>query len=91
MKAYRYANLRVTARTIGRCRCLHLLRVRLIGAHYIALASIMGVVPPMEPAIVLAGSAGGRHVRVSRGGRGNQHTELRAVAGATPHSSHRLI
>ena len=90
MKAYRYADFRVTSRAIGRCRCLHLLRVLLIGPHYIALASIVGVVPPMEPAIVLAGPAGGRHARVSRGGRGNQHTVVRAVAGATCHGSHRL-
>jgi hypothetical protein len=91
VKAYRYTNLRVTARTIGRCRCFHLLRVLLVGPHYIALASIVGVVPPMEPAIVLAWSARGRHVRVGRGVRGNRHTVVRAVAGASCHSSHRLV
>ncbi len=90
MIAHRYANFRVTSRTIGRCRCLHLLCVLLIGPHYIALVSIVGVVPPMEPAIVLAWSGGGRHVRVSWGGRGNQHTVVRAVAGANCHGSHRL-
>jgi hypothetical protein len=90
VKAYRYANFRVTSSAIGKCRYLHLLRVRLIGPHYIALASIVGVVPPMEPAIVLAWSGRGRHVRVSWGGRGNQHTVVRAVTGATCHTSHRL-
>ena len=91
MKTYRYTNLRVAARTIRRCRCLHLLRVLLVGPHDIALASIVGVVPPMEPAIVLAWSARGRHVHVRRGGRGNRHTVVRAIAGATRHSSHRLV
>ncbi len=51
----------------------------------------MGVIPPMEPAIALAWSGGGRHARVSRGGRGNQHTVVRVIAGAISHSSHRLI
>jgi hypothetical protein len=90
VKAYRYADFRVTSSAIGRCCCLHLLRVRLIGPHYIALVSIVGVVPPMEPAIVLTWSGGERHVRVSWGGRGNQHTVVRAVVGVTCHSSHRL-
>jgi hypothetical protein len=79
MKAYRYADFRVSSRAIGRCRCLHLLRVLLIGPHYIALASVVGVIPPMEPAIVMAWSGAGRHVRVSRGGRGNQHTVVLAI------------
>ena len=51
MKPYRYADLRVTARAIRCSRGFHLLRVLLIGAHNIALGSIVGVVPPMEPAI----------------------------------------
>ena len=91
VKAYRYTDFRVTSGAIGRCCCFHLLCVRLIGTHYIALSSIVGVVPPMEPAIELARSARGRHVRISRGGRGNRHTVLRAVAGATPHNGHRLV
>ena len=91
MKAYRYANLRVTSRTNVSCSCFHLLRVLLVGPHYIALASIVGVVPPMEPAIVLAWSGRGRHVRVGRGVRGYRHTVVRAVAGAACHSSHRLV
>ncbi len=59
VKAYRYADFRVSSRAIGRCRCLHLLRVLLIGPHYIAFASIVGVIPPMEPAIVMTWSGAG--------------------------------
>ena len=88
MKPYRYADLRVTARAVRCSRGFHLLRVLLIGAHNIALGSIVGVVPPMEPAIEWARSAGRRHVCISRGGGGIQHTGMRVVAGATPHSSH---
>ena len=93
VEPYRYADLRVTstARAIRCSRGFHLLRVLLIGAHNIALGSIVGVVPPMEPAIEWARSARGRHVRISRGGGGKQHTGMRAVAGATPHSDHRIV
>jgi hypothetical protein len=56
VKPYRYADLRVTARAIRCSRGFHLLRVLLIGAHNIALVSIVGVVPPMEPAIEWARS-----------------------------------
>ena len=71
MKAYRDANFWVASRAMGRCRCLHLLRVFVVGPHDVALAAIVGVVPPMEPAIELAGSTGGRHVCV--GGEGSCH------------------
>ena len=70
MKPYRYTDLRVTARAIRCSRGFRLLRVLLISAHNVALGSIVGVVPPMEPAIELARTAGRRHVRISRGGRG---------------------
>ena len=47
MKAYRDANFWVASRAMGRCRCLHLLRVFVVGPHDVALAAIVGVVPPM--------------------------------------------
>ena len=70
MKPYRYTDLRVTAHAIRCSRSFHLLRVRPVRAHDVALGSIVGVVPPMEPAIELARTVGRRHVRISRGGRG---------------------
>ena len=70
MKPYRYTDLRVTARAIRCSHGLHLLRVRPVRAHDVALGSIVGVIPPMEPAIELARTGGRRHVRISRGSRG---------------------
>ncbi len=60
MIAYRYADFRVTSSAIGGGGCLHLRGVLSIGAHHIAMASIVGIVIPVEPAIKGTGSRGRR-------------------------------
>ena len=55
------------------------------------MASIVGIVIPMEPAVELTGSSGRREVGVSRVHRGNRHTKMSACAGASSHSRHRRV
>ena len=62
-----------------------------IGAHHVAIATIMGIVIPMKPAIELTGSRGIREVCISRMHGGNRHTEISASAGASSHSRHRRV
>ena len=62
-----------------------------IGAHHVAIATIMGIIIPMKPAIELTGSRGRREICISRGHRGNRHTEISASAGASSHSRHRRV
>ena len=60
-----------------------------IGAHHVAIASIVGIIIHMEPAIELTGSRGRREIGISRRHRGNRHTEMSASAGASSNSRHR--
>jgi len=55
------------------------------------MASIVGIVIPMKPAVELTGSSGRREVGVSRVHRGNRHTKMSACAGASSHSRHRRV
>ena len=62
-----------------------------IGAHHVAIATVMGIVIPMKPAIELTGSRGRREVCISRRHGGNRHTEISASAGASSHSRYRRV
>ena len=60
--------------------------VGLIGPHDIAFASMVGVIPPMEPAIKITGR-GGREEGGVRGLVGwNRHTGVKPLHGACRHS-----
>ena len=84
-ETYRYSHSGISASTVWSSSVAHLHCVCLVLAHHIARCSWVGVIPPMEPAIMGSRAGLREEGSVRVGGMVNRHTEIRVLAGATHH------
>ena len=78
---YRYPYFGISTSAIRAPRLHHSGSVGLIGPHYIACASMVGVIPPMEPAIKFTGRGGRQEGGVRGLVRRNRHTGVKPLHG----------